>query len=126
MVLVFLCITWTLAIQLTPDPLGIRILGETWEGARDFSLAVGTQTAFTAGSAMAYVALRLVAPLSTLTLSILPAIVLPSMFFAGYFVGGPSGAIWGIACGAAAQAAGALLVYLEDSSRGRGLASYRS
>ena len=89
MVLVFLCITWTLAIQLTPDPLGIRILGETWEGARDFSLAVGTQTAFTAGSAMAYVALRLVAPLSTLTLSILPAIVLPSMFFVATSSVGP-------------------------------------
>ena len=120
--LVGVCAAFSVALGLTPTAAGEAVLGDSWSGAMDFLPAMATQVMFAAVTTTSYLGLRLVAPRSTLPIRLWTAAVVPPAFFVGYATGGAVGALWGLTCASAVQAAVGSVRYLQLRARGTGLA----
>jgi hypothetical protein len=111
----------TIVFMALPPEAGRHVLGATWPQAHTLVLTIGVQTACLAISYVAFLALRLIAPRSTLRPRLISAAVLVPSFFLGYFVAGVTGAVWGLTVSCAVQAILSVFVYLQFRSRGRGV-----
>ena len=123
LVLVSMTVAVFLLFLSLPHSVGTRILGDSWDGARTMLLPVGAQIACTAVSTVAYLALRLVDPRSTLPLRLWAAAAYLPGFFIGYYLNGVVGAVWGMACGSLVQAVLGCTHYFRLRVRGSGVAS---
>lgn len=112
------CVLLTLLLQSVPLEAGRQMLGATWNGALEFVLPVGAQLTLTSLSTAIFVALRMIAPRSTLKLRVVPAVLLPAFFFAGLAMGGAVGAAWGIAAGSGLQCLIAAVAFQRMRSHG--------
>jgi hypothetical protein len=117
--LAFSCVI--LILVSLPDSAGTFILGDTWEGAKQYLPPVGVQTICSVVSVTGVMALRVVKPRLTLVLGSVSAFTLPIMYGIGYLIGGPVGAVWGIAVAAGIQGALMWSAYGVLRSRGNGL-----
>lgn len=105
----------TIAFLLVPRGVGEDILGDSWTVAHEMVPPIGVQNIFTAISTVAFLALRVVEPRSTLRLRLVGLILLVPSFFVGYWTAGSVGAVWGLAVGAAAQAVSGLAGCLRET-----------
>lgn len=97
-------VTWTGVLLLLPEAVGREILGDTWESAHQILVPVGAQYLAMAAGTSAIVTLRVLEPTATLRIQVTFSVVSVGALFAGYALGGVSGAAWGLALGSALKA----------------------
>jgi hypothetical protein len=116
----------TVLFQALSPTAGRNILGATWVQAHSLVWAIGVQTAFLAVSTVGFLALRLVAPRSTLRPRLLSSAFLIPSFFLGFAMAGVSGAVWGLTFTTGVQALLAVVIYLRMRRRGHGVQALAS
>ncbi|HLT69765.1 MAG: hypothetical protein C0P77_016235 [Thermoanaerobacterales bacterium] len=99
---------WGVALLLAPSSWGSQVLGETWAAAHALVVPIMVKTAATGTTSGALIGLRVVAAArATLRLRLVTGVVTLAAGAAGGWLVGVHGAVWGLALGTWATAAGA-------------------
>ncbi|MFE7106446.1 hypothetical protein ACFU98_34540 [Streptomyces sp. NPDC057575] len=95
---------WTTVLALLPDPVGRRLLGDTWPTASALLPATGSQYAAMAVGTCGLLALRMLDPRTTLAIQVVFSLASVAFLTSGYALGGVPGAAWGLCLGSGCKA----------------------
>ncbi|MER5613814.1 hypothetical protein [Streptomyces sp. NPDC002215] len=95
---------WATVLALLPDPVGRRLLGDTWPTAAALLPATGSQYAAMAVGTCGLLALRMLDPRTTLAIQVVFSLASVAFLTGGYALGGVPGAAWGLCLGSGCKA----------------------
>ncbi|MEV7710231.1 hypothetical protein [Streptomyces sp. NPDC088270] len=95
---------WAAALALLPEPVGRRLLGDTWPTAAALLPATGSQYAAMAAGTCGLLALRVLDPRTTLAIQVVFSLAAVAFLTGGYVLGGVPGAAWGLCLGSVCKA----------------------
>lgn len=113
LLLVLIAAGGTLLLIEMPSSWGNAIFGESWVGARELIMPFGAQAIGISVNTVAFIAIRMISPTLTLRLRVVTAFLQIIGFFLGIWIADITGAAWGIAFAAIAQAILAIIQYLQ-------------
>ncbi|MEU6418599.1 hypothetical protein [Streptomyces spiralis] len=98
---------WAAVLYTLPTHYGRQLLGDTWESAATVLPATGAQYAAMAFGVCGLLALRVLAPRTTLPVQLVFSPVSAGLLLAGYAWAGVAGAAWGLCVGSVLKGAAA-------------------
>ncbi|MFJ8201358.1 hypothetical protein [Streptomyces sp. NPDC096152] len=104
-----LAAAWAAVLYALPTRYGRQLLGDTWESAARVLPATGAQYAAMAFGVCGLLALRVLAPRTTLPVQLVFSPVSAGLLLAGYAWAGVEGAAWGLCAGSVLKGAAAWL-----------------
>ncbi|GAA1346128.1 hypothetical protein GCM10009647_090590 [Streptomyces sanglieri] len=103
-VLAAVAAAWATVLSLLPDPVGRRLLGDTWPTAAALLPATGSQYAAMAVGTCGLLALRMLDPRTTLAIQVVFSLAAVAFLAGGYALAGVPGAAWGLCLGSGCKA----------------------